>query len=631
VIVQETKAADAGLVEMNKGGDFHFNIDACGLEYLRSKFFRRGLTRGPLGSFLARMRPSRRTLLAGALPAVLLAGCAVKSDRSASGKVAQANRWGAVATVQPLATEAGLEAMSRGGNAVDAAVAAALMLGVVDGHNSGIGGGCFVLIRGASGKTLAIDGREMAPLAATREMFVREGKVVPGASTTGPLAIGVPGSVAAYDRALKSAGKLQLRDMLLPAAEVAERGFAIDERYAKKLADEAKDLARFPASAAIYLDGGGKPWPAGHVLRQADLAKSYRALAEGGQDWFYKGEFARRLGEWMRDNGGIVTARDFADYFDVIREPIVGGYRGYQVIGFPPPSSGGVHVQQILNLLECFSLASMDPPTRAHVMAEAMKLAFADRAFWLGDPDFTPVPRGLIDKGYARELAKRIDFARVTNAAGHGEPPRAAGAFGEDAGDPTQRKHTTHIAAADAEGNWVGITTTVNTTFGSKVVIPGTGVLMNDQMDDFVAQPGVPNAFGLVGDERNAVAPGKRPLSSMSPTVVLKDDKPVMTLGAAGGPTIISQVVQVIVNHLDLHMPIDRAVAAPRVHHQWRPDAMAVERSLDAGVVAALKEKGHVVIERDALGTCQAIGWNDGKVVAVGEPRVGGVGTVRMF
>jgi len=506
---------------------------------------------------------------------------------------------GAVATVHPLATEAGIAALRAGGNAVDAAIAAALTLGVVDSQNSGIGGGCFLLIRTAEGEVLVIDGRETAPAAATRDMFLRDGEADGELSVKGALAVGVPGSLAAYDFALRRVGRRSLAQALA--------------------------LATFDATRRIFLDEHGKPWPEGHVLVQTDLADSYDALAARGIGWFYGGPFARRLETWMRANGGIATARDFAEYEVRLRTPVRSTYRGYEVLGFPPPSSGGVHVAQILHMLERFDLATLEsesPVTRRHVMAEAMKLAFADRAHWLGDPDFVDVPSGLCEGGYCDTLADRIDPTRAIDVAGHGTPPGAAAQhFG---------KHTTHIAAADAAGNWVALTTTINTSFGSKVVVPGTGVLLNNQMDDFSAQPGVPNAYGLVGAEANSIRAGKRPLSSMSPTIVLQDGRPVLTLGGAGGPTIISQVLQTIVNHIDLGLDLEGAVAAPRIHHQWRPALLRAEERLPAALADALRGFGHEVERRGGLGVTQAVRQReDGSFVAVSDPRIAGDGAGR--
>ncbi|MCX6850001.1 MAG: gamma-glutamyltransferase, partial [Verrucomicrobia bacterium] len=440
----------------------------------------------------------------------------------------------AIATVHPLATEAGQQAFEKGGNAIDAAIAAGLTLGVVDGHNSGIGGGCFFVIHAADGTVTCIDGREMAPAKAQRDMYLINGKVDEEASKTGALASGVPGYLKACAAAQAKHGKLKLADVLLPAADIAEKGFEIDAVYARKLAATAAKLAKFPSSAAIFLKDG-KPLEKGQLLVQSDLAKTYRSVAENGIEWFYGGEFAQKTAEWMAANGGLMTAQDFAGYQAPERAAIRSKYRGYDLITMPPPSSGGVHVAQILNILEHFPIRHFRASSRIHVITEAMKLAFADRAYWLGDPDFARVPKGLVDPAYAAELAKKIDLDHTTAVSGHNMPPHWEGdVFG---------KHTTFLCTADAEGNWVALNQTINTAFGSKVVIPGTGVLMNDEMDDFAVQPGIPNAFKLVGAEANAVAPGKRPLSSMSPTIVLKDGKPVIVTGAAGGPTIITQAL----------------------------------------------------------------------------------------
>ena len=547
---------------------------------------------------------------------------------------AACNGWGAtgelkasehcvVAAVQPIAVDAGIAAYEQGGNAVDAAVATALTLGVVDNHNSGLGGGCFILIRRPDGSLVAIDGREKAPAAATRDMYLRDGKADPELSTTGPLAVGVPGALAAYSLALEKCGERQLSDLLLPAAKIAEEGFPLDEVYARKLAGKVKTLSQFPASREVLLKTDGSAYNAGEILRQSDLARTYRKIAEHGPDWFYRGEFASRVGEWMQAHGGILTAEDFATYEAIEREPIVTKYRGYRIVGFPPPSSGGIHVAQILAMLEEFPIAAeyeKHPTTALHLILEAMKLAFADRAYWLGDADFAKVPRGLLDVAYCKSLAARIRRDSVAEVPTHGTPPRAS--------DDLFGKHTTHIAAADSEGYWVAITATVNTAFGSKVIVPGTGVVLNNEMDDFSSQPGVPNAFGLIGAENNAIAPGKRPLSSMSPTIVL-DAKglPVMTVGAAGGPKIITQVVQAIVRHLDFGQPLKDAVASPRVHHQWRPDHVSVEGNLPQEIQDGLKLLGHKLnlLNPNSGGVSQAIALDDnGQLIGVHDPRVPG-------
>ncbi|MEH6593361.1 MAG: gamma-glutamyltransferase, partial [Halioglobus sp.] len=384
-----------------------------------------------------------------------------------------ANGSGAVATVHPLATEAGLNALARGGNAIDAAVAAAFTLGVVDSHNSGIGGGNFAVIHWADGSVDAFDGREMAPAAAHRDMYLVDGKGDISLSMTGPLAVGIPGSLAVYQAMHQRAGKVPWKDLVLPAADLAQRGFALNNAVAGRLGAKAEDLAKFSGSAAILLDDKSQPWPAGHHLVQKDLAKTYRQLAAKGGDYFYRGEFASQVAQWMKDNGGIITAADFANYQMKIREPVISQYRGHTVYGFPPPSAGGVNVAQMLNILEGFDVASLSEAQRYHLLAEVMKIAFADRAHFLGDPDFVPVPKGLIDPAYATERATLIDLKKVAVGVSYGSPPRAdVDLFG---------KHTTHLVTADKWGNWVSITTTVNTSFGSKIIVPGTGLVLNNQ------------------------------------------------------------------------------------------------------------------------------------------------------
>ncbi len=524
---------------------------------------------------------------------------------------------GMVASVHPTATKAGLRVLKQGGNAVDAAVAVAFTLGVVDSDNSGIGGGCFMLIRRADGSLVAIDGRETAPAAATPDMFVRDGKGDTKLSQTGPLASGVPGALAAYEFAIEHYGIQKLSDLILPAAEIAEKGFVLDASYARCLERVAEDMAQFESSRAVFFKNG-KPLARGDVLKQPDLAATYRSIAAQNSDWFYRGPFAQAVEQWMKRNGGLLTAADFRDYRTFLREPIRSSYRGYTIVGFPPPSSGGVHVAQMLNILEAFNLKTLAEPERLHVMAEAMKLAFADRAYWLGDPDLVKVPRGLMDRTYAAALAGKINREHVTQVAGHGMPPNWE--------TDVFKKHTTHFSVADAEGNWVACTATINTSFGSKVVIPGTGVVMNDEMDDFSIQPGVSNFFGLVGGRANAVAPGKRPLSCMTPTLVLKDGQPIIALGAAGGPKIISQVVLELVGLLDLGMSPAQALAQPRIHHQWVPKELMIEQSLPNKVQAELVRRGHELKELPQMGVSQIVARSpDGKgFLGAADPRAGG-------
>lgn len=527
---------------------------------------------------------------------------------------------GVAATVHPLATQAALDAFRRGGNAVDAAVAAGLTLGVVDGHNSGIGGGCIMTLRLANGSTIAIDGREVAPLAATRNLYVRDGRLEPQLATLGALAPAVPGALLAYAYASSTYGRLPFSEHLLYAARIAENGFPIDANYARKLAAHAQELRLFNASRAIFLRRDGSPLAAGDILRQPDLAQTYRGIAAQGTAWFYNGPFAVATALWMSTNGGIMTAADFALYQIKLRQPLQTTYRGYTILGFPPPSSGGVHVAEILNILETFDLKAMgaNSADAVHVISEAMKLAFADRAFWLGDPDFVRVPRGLITKPYASTLASRINMDRAIAVPQHGIPPQGV----QNAFD----RHTTHFSTADAAGNWVACTATINTAFGSKVVVPGTGVLLNNQMDDFAIQPGVPNSFGLVGSDANAIAPRKRPLTSMSPTVVLRNGRPFVALGGAGGPTIISQTVLAIVNMIDFGHDIETALALPRYHHQWSPNELRMERAMDNEVVAELEKRGHKIMLVDSIGISQAVALPQGQTgfTAVTDPRVEG-------
>ena len=534
-----------------------------------------------------------------------------------------AERNFAAVTVHPLATKAAENAFKEGGNAVDAAIASALTLGVVDGFNSGIGGGCFMLIRKPNSEFIAIDGRETAPFKASRDMYLRDGLAKSELSQTGALAVGVPGALSAYNLAISKYGKLVLAKHLMDAAAIADEGFVLDDSYLRRLNQAANKLRLFPDSASIFLDDNGIPWPSGHRLKQTDLARSYRNIASHSVDWFYKGAFALKTENWMAGNGGLIVQEDFIRYEAKRREPVRTIYRNHEIIGYPPPSSGGVHVAQILNILENFDLFSMAPDSAdfVHVVTEAMRLAFADRSYWLGDADFVSVPRGLASKKYARMLAKKINPTKLTKVDAHSTPL--------DSDTDLFGKHTTHFSAADSDGWWVACTATINTTFGSGVVIPDTGIVMNNEMDDFSAQPGMPNAFGLVGAEANAVAPGKRPLSSMSPTIVLKDGKPIFTVGAAGGPTIISQAVLAIINIIDHGMTPDQALGQARFHHQWKPNQLLVEKALGRKCIDSLIERGHKVKIIDSMGAAQSLGQNGmGVFIGSADPRGRGVFSV---
>ena len=532
---------------------------------------------------------------------------------------------GVVATVNPLASQAAMQAFERGGNAIDAAVAASLMLSVVDGHNSGIGGGCLALVYRADGNVVALDGRETAPAAAAPEMFFRAGRPAPELSQLGPLATGVPGLLATLERLSREHGQIDWAGALLGAAEVADAGFVISEHYANVLRNSAEDLKRFPPSAHVLLDEAGQPWSSGHLLRQPDLAQTLRHIAEQGIAWFYHGEFAELAADYLRQAGGVMAASDFANYEALARRAIQTQYRGNSIIGFPPPSSGGIHDAQMLGMLAEFDVAGIFAESEArglHLLLEVMKRAMADRAYWLGDADFAKVPRGLLDQDYLRQLASSINLNHATEVKSYGQPPRAdVDLFG-------QRKHTTHLTAADARGNVVAITQTVNTSFGCKMIVPGTGVALNNELDDFSIAPGVRNAFGLLGSEANVIAPGKRPLSSMSPTIVLGDDRvPILSCGAAGGPKIITAVLQVLVRVLDLGESIEQAIAAPRVHHQWSPDVAVCENALNDQTVKQLAGMGHTIQRIGSAAVAQGIAiqriaGQNAQLTAASDPRV---------
>jgi len=511
---------------------------------------------------------------------------------------------GMVTSAERHATEVGVQVLEQGGNAVDAAAAVALALGVTEGYSSGIGGGCFILIRLADGTSVAIDGRETAPARATRRMFVPRDTIKSSTlSTEGVLAAGVPGELAALDLAVREYGRQPFSALLDGAIALADTGFLVDMRYARALNTNRELLRRFDGARAVFFKRDSLPLAFGDRLIQTDLANTLRRIQSEGIEAFYGGDIPKSVETYVAKNGGILTARDFGDYRPLVREPVRGSYRGCEVLSMPPPSSGGIHVIQILNVLERFDLNYFGAGSSesVHLIAEAMQLAFADRAEFLGDPAFTKIPAlGLLSKSYADTMRARINRLQHTRVELAGDP------WPFDA-SPSEDKHTTHLCVVDSEGNAVSLTATINTPFGSGVIVPGTGFLLNNEMDDFVTWPGKPNYFGLVGTAANEVEPGKRPLSSMSPTILVRDNHPHLIVGSMGGPRIITAVALAIVNALDYRMTIQEAIDFPRFHHQWRPDELWLEQDYPADIAAALRARNHTISVRGRWAATTAI------------------------
>ena len=499
---------------------------------------------------------------------------------------------GMVASQSALASQVGVDVMAKGGNAVDAAVAVAFVLAVTFPEAGNIGGGGFMLLRLADGRAIAIDYRETAPAAASRTMFINpDGTAVKddGGPRYGYRAAAVPGTVAGLELAWRKygSGKLRWRELLEPARRIAAKGFVVDVGLAQRLREEQKVLARYTESRRIFLRGDA-PYSEGEIFRQPELAATLARLARGGADEFYRGETARRLVADIQANRGLITREDLAGYRPKEREPLLGSYRGYTVMTMPPPSSGGAVVLSILNMLEGYDLAAMgwNSAQGLHLTIESMRRAFADRAEFMGDTDFVFVPvAGLIDKRYAAGRRATIDPERASRSV----DVRAGAASGPEPND------TTHFSIVDAQGNVVSNTYTLNDAFGSHVTVAGTGMLLNDEMDDFSAVPGQANQFGLVQGANNEIGPHRRPLSSMAPTIVLnKDGRLWFAIGARGGPRIISTVVQSIVNVIDHGMDIQAAIDAPRVHQQWLPDEVQWEQwGLTIDTRRLLEAKGH--------------------------------------
>src|SRR5271154_842364 len=516
-------------------------------------------------------------------------------------------RNGMVVAQEPLAADVGVAVLKSGGNAIDAAVAVGFALAVTYPFAGNLGGGGFMLVRLADGRSDFIDFREIAPGKASHDMYLDSNGAPTQDSITGWRASGVPGTVRGLELAHKKFGSKPWSTLLQPAIDLAANGFPVSRWQMESWREYGYSLSRFPESKRIFLKGGaGYDWQ--ENFRQPDLARTLGRIAASGSKDFYEGETAKLVAEAMAKNGGLITRDDLRNYRAVERTPLEGDYHGYHIITSPPPSSGGVGILQMLAMLDDsgYETSGAGSASEYHYLAEVMRRFYADRSSYLGDPDFVKNPiAALLDPAYIRARRASIDLAHAapTGDVNPGLPASHEGA------------NTTHFSIVDAQGNCVALTYTLNNGYGSGVTVPGAGFLLNDEMDDFSAKPGTPNMFGLVQGENNSIAPGKRPLSSMAPTIVTKDGKPFLVLGAPGGATIISAVLQVILNVIDFHMNVQDAVDFPRIHHQWKPDVLAIERGVSPDPVALLAKMGYVSRET-VLAEVQAIevsnGWLEG-------------------
>jgi gamma-glutamyltranspeptidase/glutathione hydrolase len=512
--------------------------------------------------------------------------------------LAQRVTGGLVVSDSELASEAGMEILNRGGNAVDAAIATAFALSVVDQASSGLGGGGFMVIYDVRARRAhALDFRETAPEAVHKELYMKDGKPVPSASVTGALAVAVPGEVAGLMQAFKQFGTLPLPVLMAPAIRLASDGFPLDISLRYAIDRQQATMKKFPDLARIFMPKDTVP-AEGDIIRQPELSETLKAIAAQGSDVFYQGWIADTIVETIKKEGGVLRSEDLKGYKPVWREPLIATYRKHTVITMPPPSSGGIALVQMLNVLEKYSLKALshNSGTYLHLITEAMKHAFADRAQYLGDPDFVKAPIStLASKEYAAWIRGRISAAKTY-------PPKYYGMVNFKA----EQGGTTHFSVIDRLGNAVACSQTVNTRFGSKILVPKTGIVLNNEIDDFAIHPSG-NIYGLVGNEANSLQPKKRPLSSMAPTVILRGERPEIVVGAAGGPRIISAVLQVILNIIDFQMPVKEAVTVPRIHHQWMPDNLIVEADIAVETKRALERRGHNVRERGVVGVAQAV------------------------
>lgn len=526
-------------------------------------------------------------------------------------------RRGMVASQNELATRVGVEILERGGNAVDAGVAVGLALAVTLPRAGNVGGGGFMLLHLAEeDRTIALDFREVAPAAATADMyFGPDGEPVPDAEYRfSHRSSGVPGTVAGFDHILRRYGTLSWAEVAAPAVRLARDGIVVTDDLATNLARARPRMALNPESMATYYRPDGTDYVVGDTLRQPDLAWTLEQVAHGGADAFYRGEVARRIVADMERSGGLITAQDLADYRPVEREPARGTYRGFDVAAMSAPSSGGMALIQMLNILERFEIGAMGygSADAMHVLAESMKLAYADRSKHLGDPDFIDLPvSALTGKAYAADLAGGIAMTRAR--------PSADIAPGDLA--PYESPETTHYSILDADGNAVATTYTLMFSYGSHVVIEGTGILMNNNMGNFTLRPDIPDAFGLMGSANNQIAAGRRPVSSMTPVMVFEEGRPYLLTGSPGGSRIISTNLQVLVNVLDHGMNIADATVVPRLHHQWQPDRLQVESGFSPDALAVLRARGHELEFSAAMGSLQTVMWNDGLFYGFSDPR----------
>jgi gamma-glutamyltranspeptidase / glutathione hydrolase len=556
------------------------------------------------------------------LPALSVATVAA-NDVSIYSEMATAQpvwaKHGMVASQEALASRIGVEILKQGGNAIDAAVAVGFALAVTLPRAGNIGGGGFMLVHLAKeNKTIAIDYRETAPSKAHKDIFLDEqGNAVDKLSREHGLAVGVPGTVMGMELALNKYGTLPLEKVIAPAIALARDGFSVTSDLADSLAGVKPRIAQWPSSAKIFYKADGSNLAFNDILKQPELAHSLSLIAKLGSKGFYQGETAQKIVAAVKDAGGVMTLEDLANYKVVEREPVRGQYRGYEVVSMPAPSSGGIHIIEMLNVLEHFPIDKFGHNTAQtiHLMAETMKYAYADRSEYLGDPDFVTVPTAaLLSRDYAASIAKKIAINKATPSS-EIKPGLLT---------PYESTQTTHYSVVDKFGNAVSNTYTLNFSYGSGLVAEGTGILLNNEMDDFSVKPGSPNGYGLIGGDANAVEGNKRPLSSMSPTIVMKDGKPFIVTGSPGGSRIINITLQVIMNVIDHQLNIAEASAAPRVHHQWQPDYLWVERSLNGDTISLLKTKGHNVKVQQSIGSTQSIVVRDNGIMGASDPRRAG-------